>query len=170
MPHGPASGNGTQAIYSPAKNPRTGKEIYPGLEPGSELGWVFTQARNRCRLPPTDSSTSPSAIRIGTFKLSISIATWRIADKVDNGATSAMDPNLKEFFGRGGKLLMYHGWSDPNISPLNTIHYYESVLNTMGPAAATDSIRLFMFPGMGHCGGGEGPDTFDSIGTLDAVV
>ena len=88
-----------------------------------------------------------------------------IADKVDNGSTSAMDPNLKQFFAHGGKLLMYHGWSDPNISPLNTIDYYESVLKTMG-SAASDSIRLFMFPGMGHCGGGEGPNTFDPVGVL----
>ena len=76
-----------------------------------------------------------------------------------------MDPNLKDFLGRGGKLLMYQGWSDQNVSPLNTVHYYQSVLKTMG-GAASDSIRLFMFPGMGHCGGGEGPNTFDAIGAL----
>lgn len=152
-------------LYSPAKNPRTDKEIYPGLEPGSELGWAIHAG-------PQPLSFATDGFKYVTF----SNPNWdfrtlnldrdvAIADKVDNGATSAMDPNLKEFFGRGGKLLIYHGWSDPNISPLNTIHYYESVLKTMG-SAATDSIRLFMFPGMGHCGGGEGPNTFDSIGTL----
>ncbi|HEY6442356.1 MAG TPA: tannase/feruloyl esterase family alpha/beta hydrolase [Candidatus Acidoferrales bacterium] len=152
-------------LYSPAKNPRTGTEIYPGLEPGSELGWGIHAG-------PQPLSFATDGFKYVTF----SDPNWdfrtlnldrdvAIADKVDNGGTSAMDPNLKEFFGRGGKLLMYHGWSDPNISPLNTIHYYESVLKTMG-SAATDSIRLFMFPGMGHCGGGEGPNTFDAIGTL----
>jgi feruloyl esterase len=152
-------------LYSPARNPRTGNEIYPGLEPGSELGWSIHAG-------PQPLSFATDGFKYVTFSdpnwdfqtldLDRDVAT---ADKVDNRSTGAMDPNLKEFFGRGGKLLMYHGWSDPNISPLNTIHYYEGVLKTMG-SAATDSVRLFMFPGMGHCGGGEGPNTFNAISTL----
>jgi feruloyl esterase len=152
-------------IYSAAKNPRTGQEIYPGLEPGSELGWAIHAG-------PQPSSYAIDGFRYVTFKN----PDWdyrtlnfdsdvALAEKVDNGATSATDPNLKEFFGHGGKLLMYHGWSDPNIAPLNSINYYESVLKTIG-AAADNSIRLFLFPGMGHCGGGEGPNTFDAMGTL----
>jgi len=85
--------------------------------------------------------------------------------------TSAMDPNLKEFFGHGGKLLMYHGWSDPNIAPLNTINYYESVVDKMGGADKTAAwIRLFMAPGMGHCGGGEGPNSFDVVNAIEQWV
>jgi feruloyl esterase len=152
-------------IYSAVKNPRTGQEIYPGLEPGSELGWAIHAG-------PEPLSFATDGFKYVTFQnpnwdfrtlnLDTDVA---FADKVDNGATSAMDPNLKEFFGHGGKLLMYQGWSDPNIPPLNTIHYYGSVLTAMGESAS-DSIRLFMFPGMGHCGGGEGPNTFDAMGTL----
>jgi feruloyl esterase len=152
-------------LYAAAKNPRTGQEIYPGLEPGSELGWAIHAG-------PQPLSFATDGFKYVTFNnpdwdfrtlnLDNDVA---VADKVDNGTTSAMDPNLKEFFGRGGKLLMYHGWSDPNIAPLNTINYYQSVLKVMG-GAADHSIRLFMFPGMGHCGGGEGPNTFDAIGTL----
>lgn len=154
-----------ERIYSAAKNPRTGQEIYPGLEPGSELGWGIHAG-------PQPSSYAIDGFRYVTFKnpdwdyrtlnLDSDVA---FAEKLDNGATSAMDPNLKEFFGHGGKLLMYHGWSDPNIAPLNSINYYQSVLKTIG-AAADSSIRLFLFPGMGHCGGGEGPNTFDATGTL----
>jgi feruloyl esterase len=157
--------NSARAIYAAAKNPRTGQEIYPGLEPGSELGWAINGG-------PQPLSYAIDGFKYITFKnldwdyhalnLDSDVA---LADEVDNGATSAMDPNLKEFFGHGGKLLMYHGWSDPNISPLNTINYYQSVLKTMG-GVAEDSIRLFMFPGMGHCRGGEGPDAFDAIDTL----
>ena len=97
-----------------------------------------------------------------TLDLDSDVAT---ADKVDDGSTSAMDPNLKDFFGRGGKLLMYHGWTDPNISPLNTMHYYESVLKTMGGAASGFDPPVHV-SGMGHCGGGEGPNTFNAIGAL----
>jgi len=154
-----------QKLYAPAKNPVTGQEIYPGLEPGSELGWAVHAG-------PQPLSLAIDGFKYVTFqdpnwdfrtlKLDRDVA---FADKVDNGATSAMDPNLKEFFGHGGKLLLYHGWSDPNIAPRNTINYYQSVLTAMGGAAA-DSIRLFLFPGMGHCGGGEGPSTFDAVTAL----
>ena len=83
----------------------------------------------------------------------------------------AIDPNLRPFFGHGGKLLMYHGWADPGIPPLNSVHYYESVVDTLGgPAKASGSIRLFMVPGMGHCRGGDGTDTFDPVAALDPWV
>jgi len=152
-------------IYAAAKNPRTGQELYPGLEPGSELGWAIHAGPE-----PLEYATDAFKYVVfsnpqwdfRTLNLDSDVA---LADKVDNGATFGMDPNLKAFFGRGGKLLMYHGWSDPQISPLNTIHYYEAVLKMMG-AASSDSIRLFMLPGMGHCGGGEGPNVFDSMSLL----
>jgi feruloyl esterase len=74
---------------------------------------------------------------------------------------------LSRFKARGGKLLLYAGWADTGITPENTVLYYESVLQKMGKNQG-DFTRLFMVPGMGHCGGGAGPNTFDTIGALEA--
>jgi feruloyl esterase len=93
------------------------------------------------------------------------------AEKAIASTLDAIDPNLRHFADRGGKLLIYHGWSDPGIAPLNSVHYYENVVQTFGGAAKTrESIRLFMLPGVNHCRGGAGPDTFDGIGALSNWV
>ncbi len=83
------------------------------------------------------------------------------------GFVDAVDPDLKAFKAHGGKLFLYAGWGDTTITPENTVLYYESVLNKMGKDQS-DWMRLFMVPGMAHCGGGPGPNTFDTIGTLEA--
>ena len=83
------------------------------------------------------------------------------------GFVDAADPDLSRFKAHGGKLLLYAGWSDTTITPENTVLYYENVLETM-KGDQGDFVRLFMVPGMAHCRGGDGPDTFDSVGTMEA--
>jgi len=86
------------------------------------------------------------------------------------GATyDATYPDLKLLTGHGGKLLLYHGWADPGIPPRATINYYKRVVDALG-AKASDAVRLFMVPGMGHCRGGDGTDTFDPVAALDVWV
>ena len=85
------------------------------------------------------------------------------------GYVDAVNPDLGAFKTRGGKLLLTHGWADTGITPENTIWYYDAVLNKMGPSQS-EWMRLFMAPGMGHCGGGPGVNTFDSIATLETWV
>jgi feruloyl esterase len=82
------------------------------------------------------------------------------------GFVDAVDPDLSKFKARGGKLLLYAGWGDTGITPENTVLYYESVLNKMG-RNQDDFTRLFLVPGMAHCRGGAGVDTFDSIGAME---
>jgi feruloyl esterase len=90
-----------------------------------------------------------------------------LARKADNGTLSAASPNLKEFVGRGGKLLMYHGWADQIVASRTSVEYYNNVVKRMGKSQTDKSVRLFMVPGMAHCGGGEGPNTFDMVTALE---
>jgi feruloyl esterase len=154
-----------------AKKIYAGTPMFPGLEPGSEMGWA------------TLSGPQPMSLASETYQyLVFQDPNWDYrsfdpdrdvakAERVIGPIMDAIDPNLRPFFGHGGKLLMYHGWADPGIAPLNSVHYYTSVVDTLGGAAKTkDSIRLFMVPGMGHCRGGDGTDTFDPVAALDQWV
>ena len=85
------------------------------------------------------------------------------------GFVDAVDPDLGKFKAKGGKLILTHGWADTGITPETTIWYYENVLDAMGKAQS-DWMRLFMAPGMGHCGGGPGVNSFDSISALEKWV
>jgi feruloyl esterase len=85
------------------------------------------------------------------------------------GYVDAVDFDMSKYKKSGGKLIITHGWADTGITPENTVWYYEQVLNKMGKNQA-DWMRLFMAPGMGHCGGGPGVNTFDSIGALEKWV
>jgi feruloyl esterase len=82
------------------------------------------------------------------------------------GFVDATDPDLRAFEAHGGKLLLYAGWRDTGITPENTIQYYESVVAEMG-SAADDWMRLFLAPGMGHCRGGPGVDSFDTLSVIE---
>jgi feruloyl esterase len=74
---------------------------------------------------------------------------------------NAVNPNLQPLRRRGGKIIHYHGWADPLATALMSIDYYESVLRTMGRNQTRDFYRLFLVPGMFHCGGGVGCSTVD---------
>jgi feruloyl esterase len=102
-----------------------------------------------------------------TFDFDTDVARTAAADA---GQGAAMDPDISAFVGNGGKLLMYHGWSDGLISPRNSIDYYESVVATIGTEQAKDSVRLLMLPGVDHCQGGNGAFLIDYIGALENWV
>jgi feruloyl esterase len=159
-------------IYSAATNPRTGQELFPSYTPGTELGWGVL-----------GGGPDPYGNILDHYKYVVFKNPnwdWRTfnfdsdiarSDQPENNVMNAADPNLRPFFAHNGKLLIYHGWSDPNVATLNTIKYYKSMVDTMGGASKTsNNVRMFLEPGMGHCGGGEGPNVFDKVGALDQWV
>ena len=87
------------------------------------------------------------------------LSTWKKDTELTASFLNATDPNLDAFKSKGRKLIMSHGWADSGLSALGTIKYYEQV--QARDAKADDYFRLFMMPGVLHCGGGAGPDTAD---------
>jgi feruloyl esterase len=77
--------------------------------------------------------------------------------------------NLSPFIDRGGKLMIYIGWTDYH-NPNEVIQYYKAVLKNAGKEKGANSVRLFTIPGMDHCYGGAGCDTFDKLGAIDQWV
>jgi Tannase and feruloyl esterase len=150
-----------------------GRAIFPGFLPGAETGkggWT-----------PWITGTAPGKSLLFVFgtgffadfvygdpgwnyrKASLDDAV-RAADAKGAHALNATDPDLARFNARAGKLILYHGWDDPAISALNTINYYDSTVRAMGEKRVNSFVRLYMVPGMQHCGGGPGPDSFGAEG------
>ena len=155
-------------IYSPATNPRTGEVIFPPMERGSELVW------GRLAGGPKPIELADDYFKYVVFEN----PQWDFrtlnfdgdvakALKKDGGTLSAVNPDLQPFFARGGKLITYHGWTDQQVMPENSINYLKSVVAAVGEAKVDASYRLFMVPGMNHCGGGDGPNKFDMLGALE---
>src|SRR5262249_29099277 len=159
-------------IYAPATNPRTGQQLFFSLVPGTELGWGVQAAG------PEPSANIYDQYRYVVFK--DPNWDWKTfdfdtdaarGDRPEHLIMNATDPDMKPFFAHGGKLLLYHGWSDPQVPTLNTVAYYSRVVENLGGVSkAADRVRLFLAPGMGHCGGGEGPGVFDKVSALERWV
>jgi feruloyl esterase len=160
--------------------------VYPGYMPGAESagGWASYMSGTG---PLTGNHWEQSDnvlkylvfenpkwdFRTFDFDKDLAFAEAKLGKIFD-----AFDPDLTRFRRRGGRLIMYHGWNDPSISPLNTIDYYERVVSLVkgsksreqAEAEAQTFVRLFMAPGMLHCGGGPGPNSFDMLAALEDWV
>jgi feruloyl esterase len=159
-----------RGIYAPVKDPKTGATIsFPLLHPGSELVWA------------TLGGPEPFGIAVEAFRfIAFGDPKWDPAtfnpsadiDRLESRMVGFEPPgaNLKPFFARGGKLLMYHGWADQQVAPLNSVTYVDAVLNASGKSAAGKSIALYLVPGMGHCTGGAGTATFDKVAAMEQWI
>jgi feruloyl esterase len=170
-----------RALYDGPRDPTSGERLLPGSpQPGSELAWagVFV---------PRDASQSPFSERIALDAIRNLVfeqnppASFSLADFSFDKATleklralhplyDATNPDLSGLQKAGGKLILWHGWADEHISPLNTIAYHEAVQAQMGKDKAAGFERLYLLPGVRHCGNGEGPSHIDLLTPIMAWV
>jgi len=158
-------------VYAGAKNPRTGEQILAGYQPGSEQ-----------QLTALIGGKEPFPVAYSYFRdVLFNNPQWDFksfdydkdsATSMAVGAESLDVPSdgLAKFFKNGGKLLLSHGWADGLIPAGNTVAFYKSMTAKMNPKRSANSARLFMLPGVGHCGGGEGPSVNDMISVIDQWV
>jgi feruloyl esterase len=155
-------------IYAGPVNPRTGESLYPGLPRGGEFGWDGLD-----RIPGSAAIPPYAPIfqwvfgpdwdwRQFDFDHQDTLFTQKLA-----GMVNATSPDIDTFRAHGHKLLIYHGWADWLVAPQESINYYNAVLaRAKGDPAVDQSVRLFMVPGMAHCGGGPGATHFDALGAV----
>ncbi|HTX24758.1 MAG TPA: tannase/feruloyl esterase family alpha/beta hydrolase [Steroidobacteraceae bacterium] len=162
----------------------SGEPIYPGWPRGVEYALTLTR------------TPFVAALASSTFKdMVFEDPSWdyhridydravRLADRKVGAILNNASPDLRAFRRAGGKLILWHGWADPLISPLHTLEYYQQVAAYFAGspgrangadekaqiAAIQDFARLFLAPGVNHCGGGPGPDQFDALGALAGWV
>ena len=166
-------------IYSgPLSN---GKPFFPGFEPGSEAvttglfgggkgsGWLNVIVTAQPDRKPADFNLAEGTMRYLVLKPPQPDYDYRSFDfdrdihLLDDWSklADAKDPDLSKFRNRGGKLIMTYGWADAILQPMMGVNYYEQAVAKNGPET-NEFFRLFMAPGMAHCGGGNGPDRRDS--------
>jgi hypothetical protein len=159
-----------------------GKSFFPGFMPGSEAvmpnlfgggsgsGWMNVIVSSRPGSKPADFSLAENTMQYLVHKPPNPDYDYRTFDfdrdihMLDEWGkqADAKNPDLSRFEQRGGKLLMTYGWADSILQPMAGVNYYEQALAKNGPDTP-DFFRLFMVPGMAHCGGGIGPDRYDAV-------
>ena len=160
-------------------NDAKGRKIFPGYLPGAEEGpggwetWIIGLAPGKSLLFAFSGGYFSNFVYgkgDWNYRDASVDQAMKAADEKTAQVLNSTEANLTAFKARGGKLILYHGWNDPAISALNTINYYNDVASKMGARETEAFARLYMVPGMQHCGGGPGTDSFGQFGagTKDA--
>jgi len=164
----PAQVETAKQFYLPVKT-KSGQVVYPGRSPGVESGYA-------ARIPVVGKPVGPLWGDMPKFvghrdpnwdAMSFDLDKDLALTLKNASFIEASDPDLTKFKARGGKLLLWHGWADPGPSPENTITYYSQASKASGGGTTDDWMRLFLLPGVAHCGGGVGPDQADFLGAME---
>jgi len=166
-------------IYDGAKTSKGEKYYSRGMIPGAESGMTFTLAGTET-MPPMFRSVMKSNMQYLAFETDPPLTEDPIPFDFDedpqkmkfmNQLMGGTDPNLTGLKQSGGKLLLYHGWNDESLHPTASVDYWKAVQSEMAPSEKIDDFfRLFMIPGMQHCGAGPGADTIDFLTVMETWV
>jgi hypothetical protein len=149
-----------------------GKQIFPGYSAGGESGgggwpaWITGAKPGGSLMYAFGTQFFKNMVfddAAWDFKTFNTDRDMKKADEKFAKILNSTDADLRKFRDRGGKLILYHGWSDAAIAPQNAIDYYKTVLARMGEKDTSQFVRLYMVPGMQHCGGGPGPNVFGQL-------
>ena len=171
----PAQVEVVRRIYAGAHDARGRKLVAGGPMPGSELAWAGVYVPQESGQPLFSAMIATGSLEYLYYPRPLP-ASWALRDLKFDRATldsfpyrnlyDATNPDLSAFQAAGGRLLMWHGWADQHISPLNSIEYYQAVERLMGADRVREFARLFLIPGVYHCGGGYGLSRFDVLTPL----
>ena len=149
-------------LYAGASNPRTGEKIFPGWMPGGEAGWKNIGAS---RLPQGYFANLVFEDTAWDFKRFDFDRDLAAAVAKFGAIANANGTDFSAARARGVKAIMYHGWNDEVLQPEYSPRYFEQIAAANGGMQKTqDFLRLFMVPGMQHCSGGPGPNSFGGVG------
>jgi feruloyl esterase len=144
-----------------------GRALYFGLPHGSELVWN-TQAPSSLLYATSFIgflAGDPAEYPVNVWSVTFSQESLQHYSR-SGDILNALNPDLRPFAKKGGKVLIWHGWADVGVPPMSSIAYVDSVRANAGAKAANDFLRLYMLPGVYHCGGGPGPDRIDLLTPL----
>jgi hypothetical protein len=169
----PAEATVVRQIHDGATDPNGARlEQQVSREWGSELNWTLLVPATDAGPSGTISFVLPFLRYLDYFNGSNPTATigdlkFTIDSFLKTVPTSnylaATDPDLRRFASHGGKLMLWHGLEDQHITPRSTIEYYDEMRNLMDSDRAEQFAKLYLFPGVAHCGGGDGPNVFDIL-------
>lgn len=160
-------------FYAGPRDATTNRRVLVGTSQyGSELNWsgVFVPASDT----PTTRLGSDNFVN-GARSVIFTDATPPTIDELDfseafyaklrprHPLNDATNPDLTAFKAAGGRLILWHGWADQHISPIGTIAYYEAMQKVLGQSTMDGFMRLYLLPGVAHCGSGEGHDKLDLV-------
>jgi feruloyl esterase len=165
-----------QKLYDGPRNSK-GEQLFPGYSVGGETGpggwslWITGSGPTKSLMYAFGTQFFKNMVfddPSWDFKTLNVDRDTKIVDDKSAQRLNATNPDLSAFKKRGGKLIIYHGWSDAAIAPVNAINYYQSVVSKMGAKDSKTFVRLFMVPGMQHCAGGPGPNVFGQFGAAQS--
>ncbi len=175
----PAQVDTVRKLYQGARNSRGEPLTSGGVPVGSELQWADAFVAVGEQVPFEEKLANEYLANLGLFDASARPLSVRDLNfdrdpqrlVLTDALSNAANPDLRAFRARGGRLILHQGWADPSTAGTASLDYYETVTRVIGsPERTQEFARLYLLPGVGHCGGGKGAAVVDYLTALERWV